>query len=99
MLNDILIQHHHCCVRGLLWSDRILVFHFFSVLRDSTEVLVEEIKIYLCFHAPGKSALHWAAAVNNVDAAMVLLKNGANKDMQNNKVQQILYEHYSGANV
>lgn len=36
--------------------------------------------------ATGKSALHWAAAVNNVDAAMVLLKNGANKDMQNNKV-------------
>lgn len=34
----------------------------------------------------GKSALHWAAAVNNVEAAVVLLKNGANKDMQNNKV-------------
>lgn len=34
----------------------------------------------------GKSALHWAAAVNNVEAAIVLLKNGANKDMQNNKV-------------
>lgn len=34
----------------------------------------------------GKSALHWAAAVNNVEAAVaVLLKNGANKDM-NNKV-------------
>ena len=37
---------------------------------------------------PGKSALHWAAAVNNVDAAVVLLKNGANKDMQNNKVSR-----------
>lgn len=34
----------------------------------------------------GKSALHWAAAVNNVEAAIVLLKSGANKDMQNNKV-------------
>lgn len=34
----------------------------------------------------GKSALHWAAAVNNVEAALVLLKNGANKDMQSNKV-------------
>lgn len=39
------------------------------------------------FSSPGKSALHWAAAVNNVEAAMVLLKNGANKDMQNNKVR------------
>lgn len=41
----------------------------------------------LWFFSPGKSALHWAAAVNNVEAAMVLLKNGANKDMQNNKVE------------
>lgn len=38
------------------------------------------------FVSVGKSALHWAAAVNNVDAAVVLLKNGANKDLQNNKV-------------
>lgn len=57
-------------------------------------MLVEEIKICFCLHAPGKSALHWAAAVNNVDAAVVLLKNGANKDMQNNKVQQI-WDKYS----
>lgn len=34
----------------------------------------------------GKSALHWAAAVNNVEATLVLLKNGANRDMQDNKV-------------
>lgn len=34
----------------------------------------------------GKSALHWAAAVNNVDATIALLKNGANKDMQDLKV-------------
>lgn len=40
------------------------------------------------FARPGKSALHWAAAVNNQEAAAVLLKNGANKDMQNNKVSQ-----------
>nr|XP_023663695.1 neurogenic locus notch homolog protein 1-like [Paramormyrops kingsleyae] len=39
----------------------------------------------------GKSALHWAAAVNNLDAAMVLLKNGANKDMQNNKEETPLF--------
>lgn len=38
------------------------------------------------FVSSGKSALHWAAAVNNVEAAIVLLKKGANKDMQNNKV-------------
>uniref|UniRef100_A0AAR2JRL6 Neurogenic locus notch homolog protein 1 n=1 Tax=Pygocentrus nattereri TaxID=42514 RepID=A0AAR2JRL6_PYGNA len=39
----------------------------------------------------GKSALHWAAAVNNVDATMVLLKNGANKDLQNNKEETPLF--------
>lgn len=41
------------------------------------------------FVSTGKSALHWAAAVNNVEAAVVLLKNGANKDMQNNKVKKL----------
>lgn len=41
-----------------------------------------------CCVFSGKSALHWAAAVNNVEAAIMLLKNGANKDMQNNKVQK-----------
>ncbi|XP_026574955.1 neurogenic locus notch homolog protein 1 [Pseudonaja textilis] len=39
----------------------------------------------------GKSALHWAAAVNNMDAALALLKNGANKDMQNNKEETPLF--------
>ncbi|XP_077482664.1 neurogenic locus notch homolog protein 1-like isoform X2 [Stigmatopora argus] len=37
----------------------------------------------------GKSALHWAAAVNNMEATIVLLKSGANKDMQNNKVTHL----------
>lgn len=40
----------------------------------------------LCSFSLGKSALHWAAAVNNVEATLVLLKNGANRDMQDNKV-------------
>lgn len=39
-----------------------------------------------CSSSLGKSALHWAAAVNNVEATLVLLKNGANRDMQDNKV-------------
>jgi len=39
------------------------------------------------FFPAGKSALHWAAAVNNVEATLLLLKNGANRDMQDNKVQ------------
>jgi Notch-like protein len=34
----------------------------------------------------GKTALHWAAAVNNVDALHTLLKNGANRDAQDERV-------------
>lgn len=34
----------------------------------------------------GKTALHWAAAVNNVDAVNVLLMHGANRDAQDDKV-------------
>ena len=34
----------------------------------------------------GKTALHWAAAVNNYEAADILIKCGANRDIQDNKV-------------
>lgn len=34
----------------------------------------------------GKTALHWAAAVNNVDAVNILLIHGANRDAQDDKV-------------
>lgn len=50
----------------------------------------------MCFSVPsilGKSALHWAAAVNNVEATLVLLKNGANRDMQDNKVGSCAFIH------
>ena len=33
----------------------------------------------------GKTALHWAASVNNCDAVRVLLQNGANRDAQNHR--------------
>ena len=39
----------------------------------------------------GKTALHWAAAVNNVEAVQILLKHGANIDIQDNKVTTSLY--------
>lgn len=62
----------------------------------------------------GKSSLHWAAAVNNVEATLVLLKNGANRDMQDNKEEtplflaaregsyeaaQVLLDHYSNRDI
>jgi len=37
----------------------------------------------------GKTALHWAAAVNNVDAVSILLAHGANRDAQDDKVSRV----------
>ena len=35
--------------------------------------------------------MHWAAAVNNEDAARTLLQNGANRDAQDNKDETPLF--------
>ncbi|KAK1785538.1 hypothetical protein P4O66_018902 [Electrophorus voltai] len=63
--------------------------------RLAVEGMVEEL---ITCHADvnavdelGKSALHWAAAVNNVEATIALLKNGANKDMQDLKEETPLF--------
>uniref|UniRef100_A0A8C8SMG2 Notch receptor 3 n=1 Tax=Pelusios castaneus TaxID=367368 RepID=A0A8C8SMG2_9SAUR len=63
--------------------------------RLAVEGMVEEL---IACHADvnavdelGKSALHWAAAVNNVEATIALLKNGANKDMQDSKEETPLF--------
>lgn len=39
----------------------------------------------------GKTALHWAAAVNNVEALQILLNHGANRDAQDERVSVFLY--------
>merc|ERR1719431_1240580 len=39
----------------------------------------------------GKSALHWAASVNNVDAVNTLLAHGANRDAQDTKDETPLF--------
>merc|ERR1712223_1157066 len=39
----------------------------------------------------GKTALHWATSVNNVEAVNVLLKNNANRDAQDNKDETPLF--------
>ena len=39
----------------------------------------------------GKTALHWAASVNNVDAVNILLANGANRDAQDHKDETPLF--------
>ncbi|MGH0171844.1 UNVERIFIED_CONTAM: hypothetical protein FKN15_061781 [Acipenser sinensis] len=52
---------------------------------------VDEIGKSALVEQDGKSALHWAAAVNNVEATLALLKNGANKDMQDLKEETPLF--------
>ena len=39
----------------------------------------------------GKTALHWAAAVNNVEAVHILLAHGANRDAQDNRVSKLIH--------
>jgi len=39
----------------------------------------------------GKSALHWAATINNVDAVKTLLAHGANRDAQDSKDETPLF--------
>jgi len=38
------------------------------------------------FSFVGKTALHWAASVNNVDGIRLLVQSNANKDIQDQKV-------------
>jgi Notch-like protein len=42
----------------------------------------------------GKTALHWAASVNNIEAVQILLKHGANIDIQDNKVRLQIFLFY-----
>ena len=42
----------------------------------------------------GKTALHWAALVNSLDVTKELLKNGAKKDAQDEKVSKV-YIYFS----
>lgn len=68
---------------SMQWMNWVSVF-FMLLHRHSCWMTVSLTDFLLPLS--GKSALHWAAAVNNVEATIALLKNGANKDMQDLKV-------------
>lgn len=40
----------------------------------------------ICVFSTGKTALHWAASVNSLEVTKELLRNGAKKDAQDEKV-------------
>lgn len=46
-----------------------------------------------CFtlNVSGRTALHWAAAVNNIEVAKLLLRRGANRDLQDNNDETPLF--------
>lgn len=60
--------------------------HFLSPPVGEGQLMSQVLTLTSPHFPTGKSALHWAAAVNNVEATLALLKNGANKDMQDSKV-------------
>merc|ERR1712117_861145 len=49
-------------------------------IEGMVEELIQEQADINASDEAGKSALHWASSVNNVDAVNILLANGANRD-------------------
>ena len=69
--------------------------HFLSPPVGEGQLMSQVLTLTSPHFPTGKSALHWAAAVNNVEATLALLKNGANKDMQDSKVSPSLWFTFS----
>ena len=55
------------------------------------EQLIEAEVDVNCADDQGKTALHWAASVNNVEAVNILLAHGANRDAQDSKDETPLF--------
>ena len=60
-------------------------------IEGMVEELIQEQADINATDEAGKSALHWAASVNNVDAVNVLLANNANRDAQDAKDETPLF--------
>ena len=60
-------------------------------IEGMVEELIQEQADINASDEGGKSALHWAASVNNVDAVNILLANGANRDAQDVKDETPLF--------
>merc|ERR1719378_315682 len=60
-------------------------------IEGMVEELIQEQADINASDEGGKSALHWAASVNNVDAVNILLANGANRDAQDTKDETPLF--------
>ena len=57
----------------------------FCFLGDRFELFPRFLKPLICV-VIGKTALHWAASVNSLEVTKELLRNGAKKDAQDEKV-------------
>ncbi|RWS31869.1 neurogenic locus Notch protein-like protein, partial [Leptotrombidium deliense] len=55
-----------------------------------SDLILAEADVNAC-DEHGKTALHWAASVNNIDSIRILLHNGANKDAQDFKEETPLF--------
>ena len=57
----------------------------FRYLGDSFKLSPQSLKPFI-YVLIGKTALHWAASVNSLEVTKELLRNGAKKDAQDEKV-------------
>ena len=81
-----------------MWAETVLRVYIYCMIQ-STEIwkIILWIRKYCYrlmdfrFFASGKSALHWAAAVNNVEAVNTLLRAGCNRDAQSEREETPLF--------
>ena len=64
-----------------------LIFAAKMVYNKCVELLLNAGANVNYIDSSGRSALHWAAAVNNIQAMELLIKHGANKDCTSSKVR------------
>lgn len=74
--------------------------YVFYVFRDSNPCsLLKQTQLSLLCLLTGKTALHWAASVNNLEVTKELLRNDAKKDALDEKVTQSLSSCFVEPNI
>ncbi|XP_053147677.1 neurogenic locus notch homolog protein 4 [Hemicordylus capensis] len=89
---QILLRHRHTDLDAMAHDGSTpLILATRLGVENMVEELVANRADIRAVDKRGKSALHWAAAVNNALATLVLLRNGADKNAQDNRAQTPLF--------
>lgn len=92
-----LLQFKHCVLEcyqtylGILKLYQYFVDNAFAPVLLLLILLPMQLFLKQCCSFAGKTALHWAAAVNNLEAAIALLQHGAKRDVQDDRNQTPLF--------